>query len=316
MTTARKSTTKGIRKAPSKRSSKTRLRVPHPRLVGLVAALVVLILTAYFIAGYRTVSAYKTRLASSSFNFTGSFTFEGQDFLSPMNSNMNFSGVYATTNNQPAASASFIGNWATRDYSGEARLAAGRLYFNLSGPVMPVIRYRQGSYLLPLNSGQWYSAKADESLYDNVCAHDQPASLQAKLELYRTIKSIKLTPSPWINFWSTLQGTTATHLSGTLSGDQLAKLWDATQKAAPPGCANPNTLGITSEDLKHMTARFDLIAAHNGSADRLTVNLADKSLGATVQLALLTSNYGAVSPAPAPADATNINAIYAGFATK
>lgn len=311
MATPRKSAPKGPKKAAPSRP-KAKFHIPHPRLVGLAAALVVLLVAAYIIAGLKTVSSYQSRLAAGSFNFTGSFTFNGQDFLSPMDSNMAFSGTYAANaSTQPSASASFIGNWAGREYSGATRLAAGRLYFNLSGPTMPVIRYRQGSFLLPLEPGQWYSAKADESLYDNLCAHTQPSSLQGKLELYRTIKSLKLMPSPWVNFWSQLSGTSATHLSATLSGDQLAGIWNAVQKASPPGCSDPNTLGITADDLKHVTANVDLISAHNGSADRLTISLADKTLGANAAINLTTSGYGQASPAPAPANATDINAIYA-----
>lgn len=298
-------------KTPSPGRAKTKLRLTRPRLIGLTAAAVVLLIAAYIAAGLHTISAYRAHLASGSFNFTGSFTFEGQDFLSPMNTNMNFSGAYSSKGATPNLSASFIGNWATHDYSGGARLAANRLYFNLSGPVMPVIRYRQGSFLLPLASGQWYSAKADESLYDNICAHDQPASLQNKLELYRAIKSLKLTPSPWINFWSILQNSSATQVSATLSGNQLAGLWDAVQKASPPGCSDPNTIGITSSDLKHVTANVDLLSAHNGSADRLTITMNDKTLGAKVTLNLLTSNYGSAMPAPPPAGATDLNALYA-----
>ena len=314
MATTPKSAPRGPKK-PAAGRPKPRFRLTRPRLVGLGATVVVLLLAVYVTAGIRTVSDYRARLASGSFNFAGSFTFTGQDFLSPMDSNMNFNGTYRSpTGQKPSASALFFGNWASRDYSGEGRLSGGLLYFNLSGPVMPVIRYRQGPDLLPLQAARWYSAKADESLYDNVCAHDQPASLQGKLELYRTIKSLQLIPSPWINFWSGLQNLNATHLSAALSGDQLAKIWDAAQKAAPPGCNDPNTLGITSDDLKHVTAHVDLLAAHDGTADQLTVTLNDKTLGAAASLKFLTSSYGQATPAPPPGNATDLNAMYAHFA--
>src|SRR6185503_15589703 len=109
---------------------------------------------------------------------------------------------------------------------------------------------------------------------------------------------------PWINFWSGLQNLNATHLSAALSGDQLAKIWDAAQKAAPPGCNDPNTLGITSDDLKHVTTHVDLLAAHDGTADQLTVTLNDKTLGAAASLKFLTSSYGQAIPAPPPGNAT------------
>ena len=269
-----------------------------------------MLIAAYIAAGFRTAASYQSRLASGSFNFTGSFIFTGQDFLSPMDTNLNFNGSYRSAGTGPMVSTTFTGKWATRDYTGEARLAASRLYFNLSGPVMPVIRYRQSSYLVPLQAHQWYSAKTDESIYDNLCAHDQPALLQGKLELYRTIKSLKLTPSPWINFWSRLQGSSATHLSATLSGNQLAQLWDAVQQAAPPGCSDPNTLGITSADLKHVSAVVGLTSAHNGRADQLTITLTDKTLEAQAAVSLLTSDYGQASPAPVPATVTDLNALY------
>src|SRR6185503_18154176 len=108
--------------------------------------------------------------SSTAFTYVGSLHFEGQDFLMPLNSNMAFSGNF---NRTPATQAqmAFLGNWAGRNYSGSARLTASQLYFNLSGPEMPVIRYRQSQNLLPLVADKWYQASVDESLYDNVCAH-------------------------------------------------------------------------------------------------------------------------------------------------
>jgi hypothetical protein len=174
---------------------------------------------------------------------------------------------------------------------------------------MPVIRYRQGSFLLPLVDSKWYSAKADESLYNNICAHDQPSTLQGKLEFYRLIKNLKLNPSPWVNFWSSVGNSPATHLSGTLSGDQLAAIWTAYGKAAPPGCADPNTIGFTADDLKHVTTKVDLFTAR--AQDQLVISLSDKSLGAKATITLITSNYGHAKPVTIPAKSTDLNALYA-----
>jgi hypothetical protein len=253
-------------------------------------------------------------LGSSSFTYTGSLIFQGQDFLSPMNTDMNFSGNYFG-GSVPALTGNFLGNWAGRNYSGKAQLQSGRLYFSLNGPDMPVIRYRQSQYLVPLQAGAWYSAKADESLYDNVCAHTHPSTLENKLALYRTIKSLKLMPSPWINFWSRIFNSRATHVSATVSGDQLGRLWDAVQKAAPPGCGDPNTLGLSSADLKLVSTRVDLYASAD-DLDSLAITLTDKTLGATATINLLTSNYGHATPLSAPPPATNLNAVYAGFSLK
>ena len=305
----RKSTAKpASRRAKTSRQFTWRslLSTPLRRVAAPFVALLLLV-SAYALSALLAASAYSRHLSTGNFDFSGHIAFTGQDFLSPLNSDMAFNGSYAGTQNL-RASTSFTGNWASHTYSGSGQLATGRLYFNLSGPVMPVIRYRQGSFLLPLADSQWYSAKADESLYSNICAHNQPSTLQGKLEFYRLIKNLKLTPSPWVNFFSSAGSTPATHLSATLSGDQLAALWTAYGKAAPPGCADPNTIGFTADDLKHVTTNIDLYTAH--AKDQLVISLSDKTLGAKATITLVTSNYGHAMPAPVPAKSTDLNALY------
>jgi len=299
------------RPAPKRSRQKSRfaLRPTKPRLIGLGAAVIVLLLGIYVLAAVDTLSAYRQRLATGAFDFSGTLTFTGQDFLSPMDTNLNFSGAYTQSGGQPAASTDFLGNWATHEYSGSARVLAGKLYLALSGPVMPTIRYRQGSYLYQLEAGRWYTASLDSSIYNNICANTQPSTTAAKLELYRTAKQLKLTPSPWVNFWSSAAVGHATHLSGSLSGGQVAALWDAAQKAAPAGCTN-NTIGLSSDDLKHFATHVDLYAGRGGS-DLLIITLSDKTLGATATISLTTSHYGQTTDVSAPPSATNLAAMFA-----
>ncbi|HEY2003960.1 MAG TPA: hypothetical protein VGH44_02485 [Candidatus Saccharimonadia bacterium] len=305
MTKKRPATTKRGRQAP-------RFAAPQltkPRLIGLVAAVVLLLIGVYALAAVTAVSTYQHRLASGSFIFTGSLIFTGQDFLSPMNTNMNFSGTYTQSDGQPAISTEFLGSWATREYSGSARVLAGKLYFALSSPDMPTVRYRQGSYLYQLEAGRWYTASLDNSIYNNVCANTQPPTVASKLELYRTIKQLKITPSPWVNLWASVGNERATHVSGSISGSQLASLWDAAQKATPAGCTD-NTIGLSSDDLKHFTTHLDLYSGQDGT-DQLKITLTDKTLGATATLTLTTSHYGQAPGIPAPTDATDLASLFA-----
>jgi hypothetical protein len=281
-----------------------------PKVIKLSAAVAAVLLLGgvYLIVARSAFDGYKKRMATGEFSYSGNLIFVGQDFLSPLNSDLNFGGAYSGSN-PIQGSAHFSGNWGNRTYTGDAQVASGRLYLALNGPDMPVIRYRQGAFLLPLEAGREYSAKIDESLYDNVCAHTQPATLQGKLELYRAMKNLKLSPSPLVNFWSSMEGQPATHLSASLSGQQLATLWAALQNAAPPGCGDPNTLGFTSDDLKHMSTHVDLFAGK--AQDTIKVTLKDKTLGANASFSLTTSHYGEFTPKPVPVTSTDINAIYA-----
>lgn len=306
MTKPRKQTVsrRRIRKKPWLRLKLT----PKWLKAGAIAAVILLLAGAYVLAALGAVNGYKKRLATGTFAFSGRLTFMGQDFLSPLNSDMAFDGTYAATN-PPLGNVHFTGNWGNRAYTGDAQAADRRLYFALSGPDMPVIRYRQGSFLLPIQAGREYSARIDESLYDNICAHNQAASLEGELNLYRTIKGLKLSPSPWVNFWASTGRQPATHVSANLSGKQLAGLWTALQQAAPPGCGDPNTLGFTGDDLQHVATHIDLYAGR--TQDKLVMTLTDKTLGANATITFITNDYGRFSPRPAPANATDLNALYA-----
>jgi hypothetical protein len=306
-------TTRKKAKGPLRKAKKGRfhLKLSRKQAVRLVAAVVALLLvgTVYVLAARGAVRGYQKRMASGKFSFSGNLTFVGQDFLSPLNSNLNFQGEYS--GGAPVQGyAHFNGNLTNHGYVGDTQIANSRLYLALTGPDLPVIRYRQGSFLLPLASGSEYSAKLDESLYDNICAHNQPASLQGKLELYRTMRNLKLSPSPYVDFWSSSGGKPATAVSGSLSGAQLAAFWKALQNAAPPGCGDPNTLGFTSDDLKHMSTHLTLYAGKNQDTIKVTLN--DKSLGAHAVFTLTTWDYGQFTAKPVPVRPIDLNAIYAG----
>jgi hypothetical protein len=267
-----------------------------------------LLVAVYVAAALAAVQGYSNRIASSSLAYDGQFQFNGQDFLSTLNSNLAFSGAFTGSPNL-AADSKFLGAWAGHEYSGTAQLAAGSLYFNISGPVMPVIRYRQSAYLVTLKAGQWYSETVGESLYDNICAHNQSSTIASKLDLYRTIRTLRISPSPWVNFFSMHNGIRSTHLSGSLSGDELAKLYQAATSAQPPGCNSFNTLGLSADDLKHVSTHIDLFT--NKAHDTIIVTLSDKTLGATARLALSTYKYNQPVQVTPPSNVVNLNSIFA-----
>jgi hypothetical protein len=252
-------------------------------------------------------SYIKRTLGANSFDYTGSLTFEGSDFLSALSTNMTFQGALHRTGTGVSTASSFNGIWAGHSYTGQTITDSGELYFYLNGPVMPVIRYKQSSSLFPLVS-RWYKERIDESLYDNVCEHATPATLQGKVALYKAVKSISVTPSPFVNYLSFRNSIRSTHISGWVNSAQLPKLWEALHDAAPAGC-DLNTIGLNADDTKHVSVYIDLYSNH--SFDELVVTLNNKLLGAKSVIGITTSNYnGALPLKPAP-PALDLNSVFA-----
>jgi hypothetical protein len=278
----------------------------HWRLLAWVGAVIV-ILAVYVLGAVAAVSGYQKRLSSQSLSYDGHLEFSGSDFLSTLTTDMAFSGGLSRTGDL-AASTQFLGSWAGHDYSGEARITGGLLYYNVSGPDMPVIRYRQTANLIPLKPGVWYSNKLGVSLYDNYCDRAGDASVGAKLALYRTIKTLHITPSPWVDYFAIRGPYHAVHVSGSLPGSQLAALYQAATKAEPEGCDSFNTLGISAEDLKHVSTHVDLYS--NEDHDELIITLQDKTLGAKARIVLTTYNYDRPVQVALPTGVTNLNALF------
>jgi hypothetical protein len=272
------------------------------------AATAGILIAAYLIGAAAAWNGYRSRISSDSLTYDGHFEFTGQDFLSPMDSNVAFSGG-VTKQPSFAASLQFLGNWFTHDYTGEARLTSGNLYFNISAPQMPVIRYRQSGFLVPLTANTWYQASLGDSLYDNICDRKQSATVGQKLEFYRALKTLKVQPSLWVNFFASRGGHHAVHLSGSVSGAQIAALYDAARHAEPQGCDSFNTLGFSTADLKHVTAHLDLYAAP--SRDEVVVTLSDGTLGAKASMVLATYKYNQPVTVSVPEPFISLNAIYA-----
>ncbi len=294
-----------------KERPKTPNRPKRWLLLSLVVVLILLILAALLYLGYvlpakRAVKAYGQRLSHSktlSFQTTAKFT--GSDFLSALNTDINSSG-HLNRANGLTATALFAGVWMGKHYLGESDIDQGRLFAKLTGPSLPVIRYKQSSFLVPMQP-EWYSAKLDGSIFDNICENRLQSSNQDKLNLYRNFKQFKVKSSWWVNFWSHYAGHRATHLSGTVPNVQLPQLLTSLQKALPPGCGL-NTLGFSPSDSSKWDVHYDLYL--QSQHDTIKLAITDKTLGAHTAITLNTFDYNKPATIPTPPPAIDLNQIY------
>jgi len=97
--------------------------------------------------------------------------------------------------------------------------------------------------------------------------------------------------------------------TGQTSLTERRVIGTAESSAARHGCTN-NTIGLSSDDLKHFATHVDLYAGRGGS-DLLIITLSDKTLGATATISLTTSHYGQTTDVSAPPSATNLAAMFA-----
>jgi len=249
---------------------------PAPPLA-LAAVILVLLVTTYALAALTAASSYRRHLAAGNFDFSGHIKFSGQDFLSPSTATWPLAAVMpAIIPSRPARTSLATG--ATISTPAPAHSPPGRLYFNLNGPVMPVIRYRQGTFLLPLAAGHGTPPRPTSRSTTTFASTTNLPPSRANSSFIAYSKTSNCRPHLGSNFRPLSNGSPATHLTATLSGAQLADIWTAYGKAAPPGCADPNTIGFTGDDLKHVTTHVDLYAGR--VQDEVVITLSDKTLGA------------------------------------
>ncbi len=293
-------------KTPRKRH-KTHRR--HAGRVAGLTALLVLIVLGY--SGYRVWAAYQATSSRISSQTTargeGTLLFSGPDFLSAYNSNMAFKLDY-DRGSKPAVDLAFTGLWAKQSVSGEARLTGGALAVKLVDETQPVIRYKQSGFLTPLRP-EWYRAKADASLYDNVCENREPAKAATPVALYRLIRSSKPTLS-MINPFARLTDGWGVYAAGDISSTNFTEIATQLASLVPAGC-DLNTFGFAASDAGNLRLHYQVWSG--STSDRVVLILEDKSLGSKLTLDATLTAYGAPVAVTIPATAIDLNQIQLGF---
>lgn len=200
---------------------------------------------------------------------------KGDDLLSAVATDITFAGQQVTSpKNQ--LSGQFTGTFFGKDYRGEGISQDGNLYFKLNGSEMPVLHYRQSQFYYRITP-EWHSVKLDKSIFDEYCeVRDEADERTQPLALYRALKGVKASPSPIVNPFSSLEGASATHVSGKLTGDSVRNFISALMKSLPEGCS-VNTIGLSPEDLTDLDARYAIWTGKEAS--RIKIDIKDKSTG-------------------------------------
>jgi hypothetical protein len=276
-----------------------------------VALAVLLLLSGVALGAWRLQQGYRGFLSrltsSSSFRATGSLQFYGPDFLSAYDSKLGYS--LAVDKTKQSGELQFGGQWAKRQIDGSAILTSGKLAAKITGPTAPVIRYKQTGFLTPLDP-HWYVARADASLYDNVCENKQPAVGADPARLARLLAAAKPQTtmlSPW--YWT--GSSWAEYYAGRIDSGRVSDIIQELSRNLPAGC-DLNTFGLTAGDARNLTLSYQLWTEPTG--DRLVVLVEDKTLGSKLSLDSRLYDYGSGVQVSIPPTATNLNTIQQVFA--
>lgn len=279
----------------------------YARTAALALLLVLVVIGA---AGWRSYVAYRTFshrvLTQTTAHALGTLEFYGPDFLSAYDSKVSFDLDY-DRGSKPAGQLNFAGTWAQQTVSGSARLSDGRVAVKISDSTQPVVRYKQSSFLTELKP-VWYSAKADQSLYDNVCENREPAKSPNYLTLYRLIRTSKVGVSLMNPFAKTSDGW-AVYVGGEVNPANFSAIAAELTSLLPAGC-DLNTFGFSAEDASHLRLHYQIWSG--AVMDRIVLALEDRTLGSKLTLDAKLSDYGAPVKVTIPAN-TDLNKIQDGF---
>lgn len=275
-------------------------------ITSTVVAIILLGLAAYILPARAAAQRLTTKLAgASNIHYTGSLVMTGSSFLSVLDSNLTFSGSYAT---KAANQLNYDGVFASRNYRGSFISSHGKLYSQMTGNDLPFIRFNQGIATYHITPGDWYSSKLDTSLYKYYCETRPDTKYPSPLVWYQAIRQIKLHPSPLIGYDQKVAGHSTTHLRGTISGKDLNTAWANINSTLPEGCEWNNQL----EDLSGMEITFDTWTS--ASFDRIVLHFNDKDLGVTGNLTLNLDQYNQPANVMVPPSAKNLADIFSGRA--
>jgi hypothetical protein len=282
----------------------------HNRRRALIALVILAALAAAFYFGYLAPAraawaSYQQRLSTApNAAFSGRLIFTGQQFLSAMNSDINFEGQYDRLNPANLQTAlRYNGTWANQAYSGEAVTANSSLYFKTTGNTQPVIRFQQSNFTYPLTTG-WHKTAIGNSLYSNYC-EVREADFKAPTGVFwlQLSRSLKVKTSPLANPYARIDNRPVVHYRGSVDPDSFRKALDQLNAALPPSCG----LAISGSDLAKLKINYDFYAGKG--VDRWVVRLQDESLGAGLTLTLQTGLYGQAPGVTVPADAVDLDAM-------
>ncbi len=234
--------------------------------------------------------------------FSGQLKFSGEDFLAPFKSDLQFSGHYQRGSGGIAADTAFRGQYLNRQYDGQAVVDAGKLYFNLSGPDMPVIRFNQLTKLYQIVPA-WHVNRLDKSIYDLYCENRPGSSGPQALELYRVVRMLKLKQTSPANPFARLKGDWATQIRGKVDPANLSEIFDRLNAALPAGCG----FAQNPDDLQRLKIDYEFLIG--SKADQLKLTIRDPGLGSTLELTLSAGDFDKPVTIIPPPSAIDLNKL-------
>lgn len=229
----------------------------------------------------------------------------GSSFLSVLDSNLTYSGVYST---KAANQLNYAGTFASRQYTGTFIANKGQLYSQMTGSDLPFIRYNQGIATYHITPNDWYTTPIDTSLYKNYCETRPDTKFPSPLVWYQAIRQVKMQPSPLIEYGQKVDGHSTTHLRGSISGKDFNIAWNNINSTLPDGCEWNNQI----EDLSGLVIHYD--AWTSTSFDRIQLNFSDKDLGVKGTLVLNMDQYNQPQTVAIPTVTKSLPDIFSGRA--
>lgn len=282
------------------------------KLAAIIGVMLVA-LSVYALAVYLAFAGFNSRVNNlQPLSFKGSFAFNGQDFLRPYNSQINFKGMYNPPpeyHKSAEFEGDFAGHLAGEDYSGSYSYLLKRAALQLRGQVMPVLRYRQAPLFFPLTNDQPYSATLNNDLLAFVCENTVlPKNTQAA-QLYSLLRDSKPL-NYWANPLSWHDGRLSTNFRGTVQPKHFEAIAQSLESMLPAGC-NLGTFGITSKDAAHFKLGYSVWA--NSASDSVELTLIDPTLGARIDFRLALDYRAARAVIQQPQNSTNLNDVVLGL---
>lgn len=264
--------------------------------VPVVAMSVLAVRQFYVLPARQAIEDFQSKLAGSrSLKYDGALKLKGRDFLSALDSGIEFGGDFARDDNAFKLDSSFGGRWLSKDYTGEALLADGKLHFRLAGGNLPAIRFNQTANVYPI-TGDWHSATVDTNLYMWACETRPDSEFPTALTIARFYQLLQPKNSWLVGFAQPVAGHRTTHFRGNLQKANLRAALRYLDDALPGSCRLP-----VLEDAQDLTARYDFWTSDG--FDRFKLVLEDRLLGVEATLLVDLHDYNQpadlLSPGPA-----------------
>lgn len=257
----------------------------------------------YILPARQAISDLGIKLSSTrGLKYDGSFKVIGREFLAPLNSSVTFSGDFARTDSGTVMDSSFGGLWLSKDYTGDALVEDGKLYFRLAGDNLPVIRWNQSANTYNLTS-DWHRATLDNNLYTWACETREDSTYPNGLDLIRFYRSLRINKSWLVGFSQPVAGHRTTHFSGRVEKQSLREALKTLDEKLPGSCQLP----LFGQGAQDITARYDLWTSRE--YDRFRLKLEDPLLGVEAILQIDLHSYGDATEMNRPGPSVDLDAL-------